>query len=307
MKRRGFTLVELLVVISIIALLISLLLPALARARIVALQAVCASNIRGLVQGCIEYAQTHQNQYPMDYQMDWPMGGLGTPPGYVAPNSLAWGLSDLYTDGILTDPNFIYCPDSAPELTPQSTLGQMSGPNLAAGVYLLPKELQYYESKDSTFAANWPQKMLNNGAWFNIVSSYCYWYKRPNGQYTAPSTTNPYFDTPSANQYGVWINPATKIGKRHNYADPTDGLYCQSPTDSSNSILITDLVTSANGSWNVTFFTSGIYCNHMHDQAGPDGANIGYNDGSVSWKPLSQLSPGYRHFAVSSSVPDFYR
>ncbi len=40
----AFTLVELLVVISIIALLIALLLPALARAKATAQQVVCASN-----------------------------------------------------------------------------------------------------------------------------------------------------------------------------------------------------------------------------------------------------------------------
>ena len=46
MKRHGFTLVELLVVIMIIAILIALLLPALAKARRLADQVVCASNMR---------------------------------------------------------------------------------------------------------------------------------------------------------------------------------------------------------------------------------------------------------------------
>ncbi len=64
MKRRGFTLVELLVVIGIIALLISILLPALAKSREAANRIKCAANLRTLGQVCTMFATDHRGLFP---------------------------------------------------------------------------------------------------------------------------------------------------------------------------------------------------------------------------------------------------
>lgn len=48
MRRRGFTLIEVLVVVAIIALLVAILLPSLARARLAARRAMCLNNIRNM-------------------------------------------------------------------------------------------------------------------------------------------------------------------------------------------------------------------------------------------------------------------
>src|SRR5881409_3161367 len=63
-QKRGFTLVELLVVIGIIALLISILLPALSKARESANRTKCLSNVRQIAMGFISYTQENRGSFP---------------------------------------------------------------------------------------------------------------------------------------------------------------------------------------------------------------------------------------------------
>jgi len=65
MKKRGFTLIELLVVIAIIALLMGILMPALARVRLIAYRMVCGSNLAGIGKGIMLYAGDAKESYPL--------------------------------------------------------------------------------------------------------------------------------------------------------------------------------------------------------------------------------------------------
>ncbi len=301
----AFTLVELLVVIAIIAILIALLLPALAQARILALRTVCAANIRSLSQGCTEYSVENGNQYPPNFQQNYPCGSLGTWSG--SNSSIPWGVASLYTDGMLTDPAFIYCPDGAAPLEAAANVNVSGGGSPMPGY--LPSALKYESAaQGASFLTNWPQKLASQsiatGNWWDVYSTYCYWFRRPNGVFASWNSSDPTFDTSSSTRYNNWINPIDGSDTSNfDYANPNDGLFTQSPTDPGDTILITDLVTSWNGSWADTVWATGFNSNHMHSPDGPDGANIGYNDGSVSWKSLGDLKPGYRIFVP----PDFYR
>jgi prepilin-type N-terminal cleavage/methylation domain-containing protein len=99
-KSKGFTLVELLVVIGIIALLIAILLPALSRAREQAKNTQCLSNLRQLATVYQFYANDNQDRIPIGYDANSPWTGY-----YICQSSKWYPLMGcLFQGNYLTTP-----------------------------------------------------------------------------------------------------------------------------------------------------------------------------------------------------------
>ena len=79
-RRGGFTLIELLVVVAIIALLISILLPALNRAREIAKITVCLANMRTLCQATYQYFNDQNDTFPSFTTFSESTGRVGFAP-----------------------------------------------------------------------------------------------------------------------------------------------------------------------------------------------------------------------------------
>ncbi|MDA3961598.1 MAG: prepilin-type N-terminal cleavage/methylation domain-containing protein [Planctomycetota bacterium] len=103
---RGFTLIELMIVMAIIAILAGLLIPAVNVARAAAEKASCLSNLRQLGMAVASFAELNDGQAPLVYD-DWSKRSSYMFTNYY--NGLC-GFGFLYRDDVFDTPQAFFCP-----------------------------------------------------------------------------------------------------------------------------------------------------------------------------------------------------
>jgi prepilin-type N-terminal cleavage/methylation domain-containing protein len=119
---RGFTLIELLVVIAIIAILASLLLPALGRGKECARAVICSNNLRQLSAAASNYSIDNKGRLP--YFRDWL---------FTAPKTGDLTTGKLYPY-LVSKPTYL-CPTDKRQMDARQGLSGPPGGTLFGGTY----------------------------------------------------------------------------------------------------------------------------------------------------------------------------
>jgi prepilin-type N-terminal cleavage/methylation domain-containing protein/prepilin-type processing-associated H-X9-DG protein len=259
-RRKGFTLVELLVVIGIIALLISILLPSLMKAKRQAIWAQCSSNLRNCGEAMFAYASDNKGALPQYYYN-------GTSPAATGTNAGGFWMWDMEipTRNALVHygatRNTLYCPAN-----------NMNVDGL-------------WNYSVITYTGTPPNQTATTGY---CVLGYVFLTTRPDPGYRDPTQSDDY------GPYDHW-NYQSKLRPQNTPALALPSLV--RPNISSETELVCDAVVSNNPSPPASFgnIQGGYAINghvvpttssHYYDGQVPKGGNILFMDGHVSLRPL---------------------
>ena len=172
----GFTLVELLVVIGIIALLISILLPAMGAAREQANRVKCLSNLRQLGIAFVAYSAETGGKLPGSGMQQQASGWVyWDPPRNLADSALARYMSAF------SNPDFMRCPSDDPTVRPGSAGYAAPYPfsytfnrffTRDAGWSGISKLTQVRNSSSKIMLVEEDERTINDGRWEPHLGNY---------------------------------------------------------------------------------------------------------------------------------------
>lgn len=268
---RGFTIVELLVATAIIAVLISLLLPAVSKARDVSMQTACASNYKQIAVAAFNYGTDNNNIAP------W----LNGKPGLNSYGMLGYGGPTTAAE-IKTSPLSVVA---------SGYLGSDFVWNASTSRMLVPPVLvcpgvrkgQYRPYQNATYAQPDLGQVTNVGLTVGFGSF-----------------LGLYHNNCSPDRSGTGSNGGVNMRYRVRAFDPT------MPTTGSNGlaplrfddffnpatdIMLIDLISCDSSGYSTATSTNWSF---THGRGGlPDGINEGFFDGSVRWFPYRSLNYNY--------------